>query len=152
MTYYWFPLPRKTAQSEEFEKLRKQGEIFVLYRTVLKVISKGCDLPAVFDPATKALTMLLRGESKKNLYLSTEPRELDALVKLELKDGKKISHSAYMSALRPVILERFTARGLTYRDILAASSDRVPKIYRETFNRSIADIIEKYIIEPRDFT
>lgn len=150
MTYYWFPLPRKTAQSEEYEKLRKQGEIFVLYRTVLKVFSKDCDLPAVFDPTTKALTILLRGEGKKNLYLSTEPRELEALDRREAKDGKKISHSAYMKALRPVILERLTARGLTYRDILYASSDKVPKTYRALFDLSIETVIDKYIIEPQD--
>jgi len=148
--HYWFPIPQKTAQSEKYERLCRQGEIFALRRTIVKVLSKDCDMPAAFDPTTKTLTLLLRGEGVKNsLYLSTEARELEKLQQLEAADGKKRSHSAYMSALKPVILERLTARGLAYRDMLDACSSRIPQIYRASFELSITDIVDKYIIQPQ---
>ncbi len=148
--HYWFPIPQKTAQGEKYDRLRKQGEMFTLHRTVLKVFSKNCDMPTAFDPTTKTLTMLLTGKgAKNNLYLSTEARELEKLKELEAADGKKRSHSAYMSALKPIILERLTARGLAYRDMLDACSSRIPQIYRASFELSITNIVDKYIIQPQ---
>lgn len=149
VTTYWFPLPQKRASDDKFAKLRKQGEIYVLRRKILQVLSSDCDVPVSFDPTTKSLTALLRGkDGKDNLYISTDGRELEHLQRLELADGKKRSHIEYMRALKAIVIERLNARGLTYRDLLFADTCNIPKVYRGVFELSIDRIVDKYFLQP----
>lgn len=146
---YWFPLPQKKAGSDKFAKLRKQGEIYVLRRKMLLVLSSDCDVPVSFDPTTKSLTALLRGkEGKENLYISTDGRELEHLQRLESVDGKKRSHIEYMRALKAILIERLNTRGLTYRDLMSAGTCKIPQVYRGIFELSIDRIVDKYFIQP----
>ncbi len=157
-THYWFPLPQSKASSEKYTKLRKLGEVFLLYRKGF-VFSSDCDVPISFDTATKTLTVLLRGENKNekhadtndkksNLYISTDCRELERLKQLEAQDGKKRSLRDYMSALKPILLDRLNKRGLSYRELLAVNTDRVLPVFRQVFELSIERVIDKYFIQP----
>ncbi len=149
--YYWIPA------ADQFEKMRQHGQVFALYRRGFCGIKRSCDLPLSFDPARQRLIVLLQGypgdsgktdDSKRNLYLSTESRELDKLVELEKKDQKHRSLSAYMTALKPFLVDRLNKRGLHYMDLIRANADRVPLDFRAVFQTALDRIIDKYFVQP----